>query len=83
MIAILNKCIMVPNHSSQCSEVINSYTRLEDACLFSSNVSWEFYIWTTDKIPKLSELNILFLENRKPLRRPRCRWVDNIKIDLR
>jgi hypothetical protein len=22
-------------------------------------------------------------EGRRPLRRPRCRWVDNIKIDLR
>jgi hypothetical protein len=22
-------------------------------------------------------------EGKRPLRRPRCRWVDNIKIDLR
>jgi hypothetical protein len=22
-------------------------------------------------------------EGKKPLRRPRCRWVDNIKMDLR
>jgi hypothetical protein len=22
-------------------------------------------------------------EGQRPLRRPRCRWVDNIKIDLR
>jgi hypothetical protein len=35
--------------------------------------------------PKRNAYSILVgkLEGKRPLRRPRCRWMDNIKMDLR
>jgi hypothetical protein len=44
------------------------------ACYGSAIILWVLYIYIYLKLTP---------EGRRPLGRPRCRWVDNIKMDLR
>jgi len=44
--------------------------------------TWVVGIWTGMAWPRIDRWRKLVTEGRRPLGRPRCRWMDNIKMDL-
>jgi hypothetical protein len=49
----------------------------------SRKIRWARHVASMGE--RMNAYNILVrnLEEKRPLGRPRCRWVDNVKLDLR
>jgi hypothetical protein len=49
----------------------------------SRRMRWIGHVASMEEKSNTSRILVGKPEGKRPLRRPRCRWVDNIKVDLR
>jgi len=49
----------------------------------SRNMGWAGYVASMGEVKNAYNILVGKIEGRRPLGRPRCRWENNIRVDLR
>jgi hypothetical protein len=63
-------------------ELCNLYTSVNVIRVIKSVAKWAEYVAQIGEIRNAYKIVVEKSEGKRPLGRPRCRWEDNIKMDL-